>query len=55
VHCETSLNRGRAVRDERSPKGSAAVVSGKRIYLLGEIGDSNDLDREVQSFTFQVH
>jgi hypothetical protein len=31
------------------------LVSGKRIYLLGEIGDSKDLDREVQSFTFQVH
>ncbi len=23
--------------------------------LLGEIGDSNDLDREARSFTFQVH
>jgi hypothetical protein len=31
------------------------LVSGKRIYLLGEIGDSKDLDREIQSFTFQVH
>jgi hypothetical protein len=51
--------RGRRYTGRNAVKGFSlkffTLVSGKRIYLLGEIGNSNDLDREVQSFTFQVH